>query len=224
MPVRKGWVVSSVVVAGCAAGLVGCGSGHKPIDTSKLFEVESKLGPDFKTNTKGPTEVDPKMLGPQKLPPGVTFDPPDCGDYVANNGRPPKGIRGKMSLLSADGAGNRFVVVAIQADKDVSFDTEAAEKCKHVSFEAGKLTGYVDEVDAPHIDGAETVGSKSEIEVANPDGQQHSVESYFYSAYLGDWLVSVTARPLPVRGQPLTMVDADRARQLLTDSVAALRG
>ena len=37
-------------------------------------------------------------------------------------------------------------------------------------------------------------------------------------------LTDRTPKPLlPVRGQPPAMVDADRARQLLTDAVAAVR-
>ncbi len=157
------------------------------------------------------------------MPPGVTFEPADCGDYAASSGRPPKGIRGKMSVVSADGNGNRLVVIALQGDKDIPFDAATAEMCKHVAFQAGKLTGYLDEVDAPHIDGVATTGAHSSIEMTGPDGQQSSRESYTFTAYLGDARVQVTANPLPVRGQPLAMVDADRARQLLIDSVSALR-
>lgn len=207
----------------CAEALVGCSASHKPIDTTKLFNVESTFGSDFKTQHKGPADIDPKILGPQKMPPGVTFEPADCGDYAASSGRPPKGIRGKMSVVSADGNCNRLVVIALQADQDIPFDAATAEKCKHVAFQAGKLTGYLDEVDAPHIDGVQTTGAHSSIEMTGPDGQQSSRESYTFTAYLGDALVEVTANPLPVRGQPLAMVDADRARQLLIDSVSALR-
>lgn len=223
MPVRNSLVVSAVGLIVGAEALAACSGSHKPIDTTKLFNVESTFGSDFKTQNKGPTDIEPKMLGPQKMPQGVTFDPADCGDYAAGSGRPPKGIRGKMSVVSADGNGNRLVVIAMQADKDMPFDAEAANKCKHVSFQAGKLTGYLDEVDAPHIDGAQTAGSHSSIEMTGGDGQQSSRESYTFTAYLGDARVQVTANPLPVRGQPLAMVDADRARQLLTDSVSAVR-
>lgn len=207
----------------CAQALAGCGGAHKPIDTTKLFNVQSSFGSDFKTRTKGPNEIDPKILGPQKMPSGVTFDPSDCADYAASSGRPPKGIQGKMSMVSAAGNGNQLVVIAMQADKDLPFDAAAAEKCKHVSFQAGKLTGYLDAADAPQIDHVQTSGSHSEIEVTGKDGQQQSRESYTFTAYLGDALVQVTANPLPVRGQPPAMVDADRARQLLVDSVSALR-
>lgn len=226
MLVRKSVMISSVGLLVCAGTLAACGGGsHKPIDTTKLFNAESSLGSDFKTQTKGPSDIDPKILGPQKMPAGVTFDPSDCSDYAAANGRPPKGIRGKMSTLAAAGAGNQLVAIVIQAEKDVPFDTAAADKCKHVSFSAGagKLTGYLDEVEAPQIKGAVTTGTHSELEITGPDGQPHSRESYNFGAYLGDWFVLVTANPLTAKGQPPAPVDADRARQLLVDSVAALR-
>ncbi|MEB3020747.1 DUF5642 family protein [[Mycobacterium] crassicus] len=223
MSVHKSLIVSSVGLMLCAQALTGCGGGHKPYDTTKLFNIESSFGSDFKTQHQGPKDIDPKILGPQKMPPGVTFDPSDCADYAASSGRPPKGIRGKMSMLSINGNGNQFVAIAMQADSDIPFDTSAAEKCKHVSFQAGKLTGYLDEVDAPQIDKAKTSGSHSEIEVTGKDGQQQSRESYTFTAYLGDAMVQVTATPTPVRGQPAAMVDADRAREILVDAVSALR-
>lgn len=206
-----------------AGWLVACSGAkhHEPIDTSKLFTVQKTFGSGYKTKTKGPKDIDPKMLGPEKLPPGVSFDPEDCRDYVTS-GRLPTGTRGRMSLLAADGEGNRFTTIAVQAEKDVPFDAESAQKCEHVTFEAGKLTGYVDEVDAPQIDGATTVGSHRQIEIALPDGQR-STEVYSFTAYLGDWMVFVTAAPLTEKGQAPPPVDTDRARQLLTDSVAALR-
>jgi hypothetical protein len=222
MPIRTSLVLSLVGVVMGAGWLTACGHEHKPIDTAKVFEVRSTFGDDFKINIKGPKDIDPKMLGPQKLPPGVMFDPADCADYVSS-GRLPKGIRGKMSVLSADGAGNRFITIAVQADKDLPFDAEAAKKCEHVTFEAGKITGLIDEVDTPQIKNAQTVGTHRVITAVVGENQQ-SREVYNFAAYMGDWVVLVTANPLPVKGQPPDPVDADRARQLLTDSVSALRG
>lgn len=222
MRVRESGIAAAVVVIG-AGSLVACGGHHhEPIDTSKVFTVEKTFGQGYKTKTKGPTDINPKMLGPEKLPPGVSFDPAGCRDYVTG-GRLPRGTRGRMSALAADGEGNRYTAIAVQADKDVPFDAETAKKCEHVTFEAGRLTGYVDEVDAPRIDGAATVGSHRQIEIVLPSGQR-STEVYSFAAYLGDWLVLVTAGPLAVGGQAPPPVDTDRARQLLTDAVSALRG
>ncbi|OBI07418.1 hypothetical protein AWC18_18430 [Mycolicibacter nonchromogenicus] len=223
MLVRKSLLVSSVALVVCAQALAGCGGGQKPLDTTKLFNVQSTFGSDFKTQTKGPNDIDPKILGPQKMPPGVTFDPADCEEYAANTGRPPKGIRGKMSMVSIAGNGNQLVAIAMQTDQDLHYDDTDAEKCSHVTFSAGKLTGYLDDVEAPEIDHAKTTGTHSEIEIVGKDGQQQSRESYTFTAYLGSALVQVTANPQPVRGQPPAMVDADRARELLVDAVSALR-
>lgn len=215
-----------VAVVGVLVGaevLSACGKQHKPIDTTKVFNVESTFGSDFKSQTKGPVDIDPKLLGPQRMPNGVTYDPADCGDYYAGNGRPPKGIRGKMSAVAAVGNGNRFTVIALQADKDMPYDAATAEKCQHVSMQAGKISGYLEEVEAPHIDGVQTAGTHSETEMAGKDGQSVSRQAYTFTAYLGDAMVEVKAEPLIVRGQPPAQVDTDRARQLLTDAVAAVR-
>ncbi|BBY35098.1 hypothetical protein BST33_00995 [Mycolicibacter minnesotensis] len=223
MSVRKSLVVSSVGLVLCAQALTGCGGSQKPLDTTKLFNVQSTFGSDYKTQTKGPSEIDPKILGEQKMPPGVTFDPADCADYAANTGRPPKGVQGKMSMVSIVGGGNQLVVIAMQTDQELAYNEADAEKCKHVSFNAGKLTGYLDDVEAPQIDHARTVGSHSEIELTGKEGQTQSRESYTFTAYLGTALVQVTANPQAVKGQAPAMVDADRARQLLVDAVSALR-
>lgn len=216
-------MVSSVGLILCAQALTGCGGSNKPIDTTKLFNVQSTFDSDYKSQTKGPNDIDPKILGPQKMPPGVTFDPADCAEFAASSGRPPKGIRGKMSMVSIVGNGNQMAAIAMQSDQELPYDAAAAENCKQVSFNAGKLTGDLEEVDAPQIDHATTVGAHSQITITGKDGQTQSRETYTFTAYLGTALVQVTASPQQLRGQPPGMVDAERARQLLVDAVAALR-
>jgi hypothetical protein len=50
-----------------------------------------------------------------------------------------------------------------------------------------------------------------------------SGEIYDYVAYLGNYLVMVTANPLMIPNKPAAPVNIDRAKTLLTDAVAALR-
>ena len=50
-----------------------------------------------------------------------------------------------------------------------------------------------------------------------------SGEIYEYVAYLGNYLVMVTANPLMIPNKPAAPVNIDRAKTLLTDAVAALR-
>jgi hypothetical protein len=218
MPLRK-----ALVGVMCAGWLAACSTGQSahPPDITKLFDVKSTFGPEFRVTTKGPSGVDPRMVGPQKLPPGVTVDPPNCADYASGQ-RLPAGLQGKMAAVAAEGNGNQFISIAIQATKSVPFNA-VPENCKRVTFEAGKLSGVIDAVDAPRIDGAQTVGNQRQIQ-AGAAGKQVSREVYNYSAYLGDLVVMVSANAVPVRDQPPAAIDVERARRLLTDSVSAIRG
>jgi hypothetical protein len=78
-------------------------------------------------------------------------------------------------------------------------------------------------VDAPPIEGAETVGTHRVIE-ADVAGKARTGELYNFVAYLGHAMVLVTANPLVVPDQPVAPVDIDRAKRLLVDAVAAVRG
>lgn len=217
MPVRK-----KLVGVMCAGWLAACSTGQSahPPDITKLFDVKSTFGPEYRVTTKGPSGIDPRMVGPQKLPPGVKFDPPDCGDYGAGQ-RLPIGLEGKMTVVSVEGNGNRFMSIAIQATKPVPVEA-VPENCKHVTFEAGKLSGVIDAVDAPQINGAQTVGTQRQIQ-ASANGKQLSREVDNYAAYLGDLVVMVGVNPVVVRDQPPAPIDVERARRLLTDSVSAIR-
>ncbi|WP_170301293.1 DUF5642 family protein [Mycobacterium botniense] len=216
-------VHKTVVGVMCAGWLAACSTSHSahPPDIAKLFTVKSTFGPEYRVTTKGPSGIDPNMAGPQKLPPGVKFDPPGCADYAASR-RLPLGLQGKMAVLAADGNGNRFYSIAVLANEAVPFNG-IPDNCKHVTFDAGKISGVIDAVDAPRINGAQTVGTHRQIQ-ANAAGKSVSREVYNYAAYLGDLVVMVSVNPVAARDQPPPVIDVERARRLLTDSVSAIRG
>ena len=108
--------------------------------------------------------------------------------------------------------------MAIETSTPVSVDLAVVDKCRHVSFSGAGVRGVVDVVDAPHIDGVATVGKHRQLQTAVGSG-----ELYTYVAYLGDYLVMVTANPLPAANQPVPPVNVQRAQQFLTDAVAAVR-
>jgi Domain of unknown function (DUF5642) len=206
----------------CAGLLAACNLGpeSKPaqsVDIAKVLSVKSGFGPQFHVVTAGPSGIDPKMLAPQKLPDGVAFQPPDCAKYAASQTLPP-GLKGNMAAVSAEGEGNRFIAMAIETSDRIPFDASVADKCKHVTFGGATVRGVVDVVDAPHIDGAETLGTHRQLQTAVGAG-----EVYDYVAFLDNYLVVVTANPLVVRGQPLVPVNTQRAQQLLTTAVSAVR-
>ena len=211
--------VSAVaLIAGCSSA----DSTNQPVEIGKVFDVKSVFGPEFKVVTAGPTGIDPKLLSPQKLPEGLTFEPPDCAQYAAGS-MLPQGLKGNIASVTAEGQGNRFIVIAVETSEPVAFDPAVRKKCRYVTLAGGSVKGVVDVVDAPPIEGAETVGTHQVLE-AVVAGKTRTGELYNYVAYLGDAMVVVTGNPLVIPNQPVAPVDIDRAKKLLVDAVAAVRG
>lgn len=215
----------SLVSVICVGLLAACGtrqSAH-PTDVTNVFAVKSTFGPEYRVSTKGPSDITPNMTGEQKLPPGVTFDPPDC-EKLATGQRLPSGTQGKTAAVSAEGNGNRFVAIAVNSTKPLPFDNSIADKCKQVTFKTdkGNLNGTIDVVDAPKINGAQTTGRHRQIQIT-ARGKERTNELYNYVAYFGDNVVMVDASPVLRRDQTPEPIDTDRAQQMLADAVAALR-
>ncbi len=208
----------------CVGVLAACASQQThPADVSKLFAVKSTFGPEYRLSSKGPSDITPQMVGEQQLPPGVTFDPPDC-EKLATGRRLPTGTKGKTAVVSADGNGNRLIAIAVSATTKVPYDASLTQTCKHVAFTAGHVNGTIDVVDAPKIDGAQTVGGHRQVQ-RSARGKEQSSEMFTYSAYFGNSVVIVDASPLPARKQQQpNPVDIERAQQMLTDAVSAMRG
>jgi hypothetical protein len=214
----------SLVGVACVGLLAACSSKPKPVDVTKIFAVKSTFGSDYRTSSKGPSDITPQMVGEQKLPPGVTFDPPDC-EKLATGERLPTGTQGKTAAVSADGKGNRLIAIAVVATATVPYDASLTAKCKHVAFKTdkGNLNGSIDVVDAPQITGVQTTGRHRQVTIS-ARGRERNNELYSYVAYSGNTVVIVDASPMRVRGeQQPPAIDTDRAQQLLKDAVAAMR-
>jgi len=203
--------------------LAGCGGSSQPdwsnADIARVKEVRSSFGPEFQVTEIGPSGVDPKLLGPQKLPPGLRFDPKDC--FGATQVVPP-GVQGNMAAVTAEGAGNRFIVIAVETSEDVPLNRPAAN-CQKVAFEGSGIRGLVEVVESPHIDDVETLGVRRIVGTI-VDGKQRVGQVYNYIADFGHFLVIVTANPLVIPNQPVAPVDTQRARDLLTAAVKAVQG
>jgi Domain of unknown function (DUF5642) len=207
----------------CTGLLVACGQTHfvKKLNIANVFAVGSTFGPDFHVHSSGPTRIDPKQLSQQPLPGDVTFDPSECREYASGQTLP-RGLAGAMAIVSAEGEGNRFIAIALEASEPVSLDPTITQKCQHVTFSGENVKGTADVVDAPNIRGAQTLGTHRTLETTTATATR-SGEIYDFIAYLGNYVVMVTATPRMARGQPSAAVNVDRAKSLLTDAVAAIR-
>ena len=212
-------IVGVALIGGCSASDGGTRtSTTEPapnVDISKIVSLKPSFGPAFKVQTVDQTAIDPKLLSPTQFQQGLIWDPADCAKYAWTL---PAGLKGNIASISAEGEGNRFIAMAIETSEPVQMDPTVVDKCRHVSFSGTDMRGVVDVVDAPRIDGVQTLGKHRQLQTAVGSG-----ELYTYVAYLGDYLVVVTANPMPVPNQPVPQVNVQRAHKLLTDAVAAVR-
>lgn len=211
-----------VVVLGCAAVVSGCGAPAAPTaDIGRIVELKSSFGKQFAVTEVAPTGIDPKFLTGQKLPDGVKFQPADCAQFAAGQ-LVPTGTEGNMSAVSAEGEGNRFIVIAVQTNEPVPVSEPGAD-CRKVTFDGGAVRGTVEAVEVPKIEGATTIGVHRVVQTLAVDGKPRTGEVFNYSAHFGNYQVIVAANPLVLPGKPTAPVNIQRARDLLIAGVNAIR-
>lgn len=211
-------LASTVLLAACSPG------GTAPVvaaDISRVLDVQTTFGPEFKVTTVAPTGIDPRILAPQALPQGVRFDPPDCGKFATGVAMP-EGLKGNMAAVTAEGAGNRFITIAVETSEDVPLP-EPGDNCRKVAFAGPGARGLVEVAESPSIEGAKTLGTHRFVQTV-VNGKPASGELYNYVASFESFMVIVTANPLVVPNQPVAKVDTERARELLVAAVTDVRG
>ena len=217
----------ATLVVACAGVLTACATGQSAerdfshADIAHVANVTSSFGPEFKTTSVGPAGIDPRLLGPQNLPPGMRFDPADCAK-AASQQLVPAGAKGNMAATTAEGEGNRFIAIAVETSEVVPV-TDPAQNCQKVGFAGQGVRGLVEVVEAPQISGVRTVGTHRVLQTT-VDGKPRTGELYNYIASFGTFLVIVTANPLVLPDKPVASVNTQRARDLLTAAVAAVKG
>jgi len=210
-------VLCTGLLAACSSG----GSAAPKADIGKVSTLKSSFGPEFTVTETAPTGIDPKLLTGQKLPDGVTFDPPACAKFATGQ-LVPAGTEGNMAAVAAEGAGNRFIVIAVETNSPVPV-TEPGPDCQKVSFTGGGIRGVVETVETPKIDGTQTLGVHRILQTVI-NNQTRTGETYNYSAHFGVYQVIVAANPLVLPDKPIVPVNAARARDLLVAGVNAIRG
>ncbi|MCX2931155.1 DUF5642 family protein [Mycobacterium sp. CVI_P3] len=217
--VKPGAVIAFV----CAGLLVACGSGGSAqpnFDIAKVTTLKSSFGPEFTVRETAKTGIDPQLLTGQKLPDGLTFDPPACAKFAAGQ-LVPAGTEGNMAAVTAQGEGNRFIVIAVETNSALPV-TEPGPECQKVTFAGSGMRGLVERVEAPHIDGTQTIGVHRVLQ-AMVDNQARTGETYNFSAHFGAYQVIVSANPLVLPDKPVVPVNTQRARDLLITGVNAVR-
>lgn len=205
----------------CAGVLAACGSqASQSADIARVTGLKASFGPEYKVTEVARTGIDPNLLTGQKLPDGLKFDPAGCATFATGQLVPP-GTKGNMAAVSAEGQGTRFIVIAVETNEAVPV-TDPGPDCKKVTFGGGAVRGAVESVDAPKIEGAQTLGVHRVLQTVI-NGAPRTGEVYNYSAHFGDYQVIVTANPLVVPDKPVVPVNTQRAAELLVAGVNAIR-
>lgn len=209
------------MVSLCAGVLAGCGTDRSTTaDIAKISDVRVSFGPQFKVTEVTPTGIDARVLSGQKLPDGLRFEPSGCARFATGQ-LVPAGTEGNMAAVSAEGEGNRFIVIAVQTNEAVPVVAPGSD-CRKVAFGGVGVNGTVEDVEVPKIEGTETIGVHRVVQTML-DGKVRTGEVYNYSAHFGDYQVIVSANPLVLPGQPVAGVNTQRARDLLIAGVNAIR-
>ncbi|OBH56347.1 hypothetical protein A5621_27360 [Mycobacterium colombiense] len=208
-------VAAVCVLAGCSSA-----THSAKVDISKVADVKSSFGPEFKVSDISERGIDPKLLAGRKLPDGLTFDPANCAKVAAGPDMPAD-LQGNMSAVTAEGRGNRFVVIALETSKALPFN-DPGKDCNKVTFTGPQMRGGVQVVEVPQIESTRTLGVHRVMQALTPGGPRTG-ELYDYSAAFGDYQVIVIANPLVLPNQPVAPVDTQRARDLLVKAVSAVR-
>jgi Domain of unknown function (DUF5642) len=219
---------SGPVLAIACAGMLaaGCGSADSlepdlsQADIANIKSLRTGFPAPFKVTDIAPTGIDPRVLEPQKLPAEIKFDPADCAQF-ANQQVLPAGVKGNMAALTAEGEGNRFIVIAVETSQTVPANGPP-DNCQKVGFAGPAVRGLIEVVDAPKIDGVQTQGAHRVIQTTI-GGKTKTGELYNYVARFGSLMVIVTANPLVVPDKPPAPVDTKRAGDLLTAGVSAVK-
>jgi hypothetical protein len=217
-------MLRTLLVVACAGLLTACASGESTpttTDIAKVLDVKSSFGPAFKVSTFGPAGVDPHLLSGQALPPGVVFDPAGCAKVAAGL-TVPEGLKGNMAATTAEGEGNRFITIAVETSEALPFP-DPGDACKKFAFAANGMRGLDEVVESPTIDGVRTLGTHRVVQTM-VNGKPASGELYNYVAAFGNYRVIVTANPLVDPSKPVVPVNTQRASDLLSASVKAIRG
>jgi Domain of unknown function (DUF5642) len=205
------------VLAGCSSGTDAASTNA---DIARVAQVKSSFGPEFKVADISERAIDPKLLSARKLPEGLTFDPANCAKAAVGPDMPPD-LQGNMAAVSAEGDGDRYVVIAVETSKPLPIN-DPGKDCSKVAFSGAQVRGGLEVIDAPHIDGTHTTGVHRVLQAVVAGGARTG-ELYDYSAQFGDYQVIVIANPLVIPDQPVAKVDTQRARELLVKAVAAVR-
>lgn len=124
--------------------------------------------------------------------------------------------------LSGSGSGGIVDAVVVALPGPVDFPQDLLTPCAQWSLIDEHTTAAVRRADAPHIDGAETLGMVTDTRSSVESGTEIDSRTYTFTAYLGNYYAFTTLTTDPGSVQPA--LPPQFAADLLVKTVSTLRG
>jgi Domain of unknown function (DUF5642) len=194
------------------------------VNPANIKRIGSELPRGYEVTSGIPVAASPRVTWGLKADAAVISAKPSQCAALAD----PAGGRGQAQGVSGSGSGGIVdaVVVAVPAlPGPVAPDGALLAACGQWTMVDGR-TGHIEAdvrlIDAPHIDGAETVGMVAEIRTFVESGTEIDSRANTFVAYLGDYYACTTVITDP--GSELPALTPQFAADLLVKTVSALRG
>jgi Domain of unknown function (DUF5642) len=185
------------------------------INPANIKRVGRDLPPGYEVRPVAPESAPPAIWG---LGGDRAAAPARCAalaDPAGGHGQSGQGISGS-------GAGGIvYAVVAAAPSRPVLLDQSLVAQCRQWTMTSGRATARVRLVDAPRIDGAETLGMAADVSTPVEGGNEIGSRAETFTAYLGDYYAFTTLISDP--GSPQSSLTPQFAADLLVKTVSALR-
>lgn len=221
-PSRLGAALS-LLLAGCAqspapapaSGTTTSTQRGTVVNPANIRRVGRELPPGYEVSNV-PRAASPRAIW------GIGGDagavPPQCIALAELPTGPDPAAQG----VSGSGPGGILDAVVVPVAVGSRPDRALVSACGRWELSAGRTKVSIENADAPHVDGAETIGMVADIRAAVESGSEIDSRAYTFIAYLGEYCAFTTLTTDP--GSMLPPLSAGFAADLLVKPVSTLRG
>jgi hypothetical protein len=185
------------------------------VNPANIKRVVRDLPPDYEVTTGIPSGASPRVIW--SLEADARAKPPRCAALAD----PGSGRDQSAQGVSGSGTGGIVNAVVVALPGPVDLDEGVVAACGRWTMSDGHTTAGVRLVDAPHIDGVETVGMVADTKSSVESGTEIDSRAYTFTAYLGNYYAFTTLTTDP--GSALPALPPQFAADLLVKTVSTLR-
>jgi len=188
------------------------------VNPANIKRVVRELPPNYEVSTGIPSRASPRVIWSLAADAAdIRAKPPQCASLAD----PGNGRDESAQGVSGSGAGGIIDSIVVGLPGPVDLDHNLVAACGQWTMTAGHATANVRLTDAPHIDGAETLGMVVDIKSSVESGTEIDSRAYTFTAYLGDYYAFTTLTTDP--GSALPALPPQFVADLLVKTVSTLR-